>query len=171
MYIWLISLVIILGIGLILCLQRPPAEIIAANKELMAMSEKIRTYYRNRPDYWGLSNSEVIKHNLYVGKMTNNILTNGLGKGIVVGSDELGSQVMPGSRSFAITYTKLNNDECIALASFNWKEEDKLGLISMAVQNSKGSYEFSWGEKGLPLSRGRAKQFCGQENSIMWRFE
>lgn len=170
-YIWLCSLALILFIGIVLCLQRPPAEIIAAQQEVITLSSKIRAHYRNRPDYWGLNGNEVINKKLVAFKISNNQLYNKLDKPIVIGGDINGTQVMPGSHSYKIVYYDLNKKECEELASFRWQEEDKLGLLSMTIQSSEGTYEFSWGDKGLPLSKGRAKQYCKDKNRIMWSFE
>jgi len=169
--VWLTSVALILLVGIILCLQRPRLEIIEANKEIAKMAENIRAHYRNRPDYWGLNNGEVIKKNLYAGKMNNNQIIGKLNKVIIVGGDAKGGQVMPGQRNFMLGYQKLNRAECEQLASFRWTEESKLGLISLTIENNAGTYEFSWGNKGLPLSRSRAKRHCGEENSIFWTFE
>lgn len=171
MYIWLLSLAIILLIGVILCLQRPSSEIVQANKDIMTTAEKIRTYYRNRPDYWGLDGKMAISNNLYTGTLTNNQIFNGLNKAIVIGSDINGSTVMPGQRSFVIGYRDLNKKECVELSSFRWQEEDKLGLLSLSLQNGEGVYEFSWGDKGLPLSHSKAKQYCKENNHLLWTFE
>lgn len=170
-YIWLISLVLITIIGILLSLQRPPKEIIAADNELIKMTEKIRAHYRNRPDYWGLDNKSVIEQKISLGKFEDNKILNSLGKEVLIGGDGEGTKVMPGARSFVIAYQDLTNKECIELASFQGKEQDKLGLISMSIQNDKGAYDFSWGNKGLPLSRHQAKQYCQEKNKIMWSFE
>ena len=170
-YVWLCSLAVILLVGIVLCLQRPPTEIVQANKDIVNMSEKIRAYYRNRPDYWGLNNSEAINLNLYVGKINNNQIINNLNKNVIIGSDINGSQVMPGQHSFLIGYKDLNKKECVELASLYWAEEDKLGLISVIIQNDSGNYEFSWGDKGLPLSKGQAQKYCKEKNNILWTFE
>jgi len=171
MYIWICSLVAIVFIGILLCLQRPAGEIIQTNKELLSTADKIRSFYRNRPDYWGLNTQEVIANKLYVGQIENDKLINALGKEVVVGSDVEGTNIMPGQRSFVISHLKATNKECIELAAFRWQEEGKLGLISFSIQNDSGDYEFSWGNKGLPLSRSRAKQYCKEENNLLWTFE
>lgn len=171
LYIWLSSLIIIILVGVMMCFQRPSEKIIEANKEVLMLAGKIRTYYSNRPDYWGLGNSEVIKQKLYPGKINNNQIMNNLGKIVNIGSDGNGTPIMPGVHNFIISYQKLNQKECIELASFHWSEEDRLGLISITIQNTKGSYEFSWGDKGLPLSKGMAKQYCKEENKLLWSFE
>lgn len=171
MYIWLVSLVVIVLIGIIFCLQRPPAEIVQANKDIVETAGKIRAYYRRLPDYWGLNNAEAVKNNLYVGVITNNQIMNGLKKPVIIGADINGNPVMPGQHSFMIGYRDLNRDECVSLMSFRWQEQDKLGLLSVTVLNDDGTYEFSWGDKGLPLSRSRAKQYCRDKNHIMWSFE
>ena len=171
LYIWLFSLIAIIAIGVLLSLQRPSAEIIAADKELVETTEKIRTYYRNRPDYWGLDNGVVIEQHLYAGELKEGKVINSLQKEVIVGSDDKGTKVMPGSRNFIVMYRGLTKEECIAIASFRGKEQDQLGLISMSIQNNKGTHEFSWGNKGLPLSSGQVKKYCQEENNVMWSFE
>ncbi|MBR1605353.1 MAG: hypothetical protein IJ660_04520 [Alphaproteobacteria bacterium] len=171
LYIWLFSLFFIILLGVIFSFKRPPSEIIAADKELIKMTEKVRMYYRNRPDYWGLNNTVAIEQKFYQGELKDNKIFNTLGKEVVIGADGDGTQVMPGARSFVITYRELDKKECIELAIFQGKEQDKLGLISMSIQNDKGTYDFSWGNKGLPLSRKQAKQYCQEKNNIMWSFE
>ncbi len=170
-YIWLGSLLLIISIGIILCFQRPPTEIIKAGQDLFAMSEKIRSFYRNRPDYWGLDVSTAIKQKLFEGSISENKIVNNLGKEVVIGGDHEGSQIMPGTRSFMITYKNLSKQECVELSVFRGQEPDKLGLISMSIQNEKGIYNFSWGNKGLPLLKSQAKKYCEDENSVIWSFE
>ena len=170
-YIWLCSLVIIVLIGVMMCFQRPSEQSVAANKEMLETAEKIRAFYRNRPDYWGLNGNEAVKNQLFTAKINNNQLLNSLNKKIIIGADSEGTTVMPGQKSFAITYLDVDKKECIELASFSWKAEENLGLLSMMIQNDGQNYEFSWGDKGLPLSQGRAKQFCHEKNNIMWLFE
>ena len=89
----------------------------------------------------------------------------------MVGSDEKGTTIMPGQHNFVISYRELSKKECIELASFRWQEEDKLGLLSMSIQNAEGTYEFSWGNKGLPLTKSRAKQYCQEKSNVLWSFE
>lgn len=170
-YTWVASLTVIILLGVLLCYQRPPESVIKANRSLIAMSDKIRRYYQNRPDYWGLNTNEVVRQNLYSGTLNNNSIINELGKPVVVGADSEGNPVMPGGRSFMIGYRNLSTDECVELASFRWNEEDKLGLLSLTIQNAEGTFEFSWGDKGLPVSRSRAKHYCKTDSKIMWSFE
>lgn len=171
LYIWLFSLIIIIIAGILLSFQRPPAEIIAADNELVKITEKIRIYYRNRPDYWGLDNDVALQQKFYVGELVEGKMLNALHKEIMIGGDGSGAKVMPGARSFKVAYQHLNKKECVELAAFRGKEQDKLGLISMSIQNDKGTYDFSWGNKGLPLNRNQAKQYCQEENNIVWSFE
>ena len=169
-YVWAISLVIIVAVGVVLCLQRPSPEMVQANREMLSLAKKIRTYYHNRPDYWGLDTNEVIKQKLHVSKLKDNQLINSLGKEIVVG-DAQGTQIMPGTHSFVISYKNLTQKECVDMVSIRWQEEDKLGLISISIRNGQNNYEFSWGDKGLPLSQSQAKQYCKESNDLLWVFE
>ncbi len=171
MYIWLCSLIAIVAVGILLCLQRPSSEIVQANREILSTADKIRSFYRNRPDYWGLDTNDVISHKLYAGHKKGQVIVNNLGQEVVIGSDAEGTKIMPGQRIFTISYLKTNKKQCIELASFRWQEEGKLGLISFKVKNGSGEYEFNWGNKGLPLSRNYAKQYCEEENNLSWTFE
>ena len=170
-YTWLGSLIFIVATGIFFCFQRPSSEIIKAEQSIVSISEKIRAFYRNRPDYWGLSNTSVISQKLYDGTIVEGKMLNNLGKEIVVGGDSSGSQVMPGSKSFVVTYKELNRAECIELSAFRGQEQDRLGLIAMSIRNETGVFEFSWGNKGLPLSKSQAKKYCAEKNDIMWTFE
>ena len=170
-YTWLGALIFILIIGIFFCFQRPSVEIIKAEQSLVTTSEKIRAFYRNRPDYWGLSHTSVISQKLYDGTIVENKILNSLGKEVVVGGNSSGSQVMPGSRSFVVTYKELNRQECIEISAFRGREQDRLGLIAMSIRNETGVFEFNWGNKGLPLSKNQAKKYCTEKNDIMWTFE
>lgn len=170
-YAWGASLIVVVLIGALLCMHRPSPEIVKANQELVGTAERIRGYYRNRPDYWGLSTGEVLKQNLYEGVMNNNRILNNLGKPVVIGADSDGNAVMPGQRSFMIEYRELSRKECIELLSFRWQEEDKLGLLSVSLKNDSGSYDFGWENGGLPVSRNIAEKSCKKDNMVMWFFE
>lgn len=171
-YAWGISLIIIVLIGVLLCVNRPNPEIVKAYHELIGTAGKIRGYYSNRPDYWGLNTGAALKQNLHEGVMNNNRILNNLGKPVVIGADSEGNAVMPGQHSFMIGYRGLSRKECIALLSFRWSEEDGLGLLSVSLKNDAGGvYDFVWEDGGLPVSRGMAGKYCGQDNSVMWFFE
>ena len=170
-YIWLMSIVIIIFFGVFLIFQRPSTDVVSAYKELLETSDKVRTHYKNKPDYWGLNTTEAVKNKLFSGKLTNNQIINSLGKYVIIGGDISGNTVMPRMRSFVIGYKDLTQKECIELASFIWKESDKLGLLSVQINTDNVEYNFDWGEDGLPLSRSKAKQFCGEVNSLVWIFE
>lgn len=154
-----------------LLFQRPNSKNIAANKELVQISSKIRQYYQNRPDYRGLNTAEVVKNNLYVGKVSNNVILNSRNKPVLIGGDAAGSIVMPGSRSFVISYLDLTRKECIELSSRFWQETEKLGVLSMSIINNAYNQEFNWGEGGLPLNTSQAEKYCKDKNTLVWAFE
>ncbi len=151
--------------------QRPSSKNVAANQELVQISSKIRQYYQNRPDYRGLNTAEVVKNNLYVGKVNNNVILNSRGKSVLIGGDAAGSMVMPGIRSFVISYLDLTRKECIELSSRFWQETEKLGVLSMSIINETYNQEFNWGEDGLPLSKSQAEKYCKNKNTLVWSFE
>ena len=170
-YTWLVSIILIISLGCFLIFQRPSAEVVSSHKELLTMSESIRKHYKNKPDYWGLNTTEVVKDKLYTGKLTNNQIINSLGKYVIVGADIEGNPVMPGMKSFIIGYKGVSKKECVELASFIWNENDKLGLLSIQINTDKMEHNFDWSEDGLPLSKNKAKQFCSENNNIIWVFE
>lgn len=151
--------------------QRPSSKNIAANKELVQISSKIRQYYQNRPDYRGLNTTEVVKNNLYVGKVSNNVILNSRNKPVLIGGDAAGSVVMPGGRSFVISYLDLTRKECVELSSRFWQETEKLGVLSMSIVNNAYNQEFNWGEGGLPLNKSQAEKYCKDKNTLVWVFE
>ena len=90
---------------------------------------------------------------------------------VVIGADIEGNIVMPGMRGFIIGYKGLNKKECIELVSLHWADSEKLGLLSITIKNQIATREFSWGNEELPLTRNIAKQYCQENNDIIWTFE
>ena len=171
MYVWIGSLSFIFIVGFIIMMLRPSKEVVDASQDLISMSEKIRKHYSNKPDYWGLSNQEIIKQKLYSGIINNNQIINSLGKKVLIGGDTKGTTIMPGMKSFIISYLNLTKKECIFLSTFKWTELDNLGLISISINNGKAIKQLNWGEDGLPLQPQEAKEYCSDNNDISWTFE
>lgn len=151
--------------------------LIAPNKNILAMSEletmatAIRNSYKNSPAYWGLDSKFVINNNI-ANDVKDSKIVNVLGKNTFVGYGFDATTLMPGSKTFDIVYKDLSKSECIALASFEFSEEQKLSLVAIILRIDNKEEEFNWGgENKLPLSVNIAKRFCKEKNDILWRFE
>ncbi|MFV0627057.1 MAG: hypothetical protein ACK5N8_06900 [Alphaproteobacteria bacterium] len=142
-------------------------------KELFTTSDIIRKEFKNKPGYWGLDNKFIIEKNL-INNVNENRIVNGLGKNVIIGKDFEGYKVMPGERTFDVTYIGLNQKECINLVAYELQESQKISLVSVKVKNIEKVVEFSWdGENKLPISIDSAKIVCknNQQNDILWTFE
>lgn len=144
---------------------------VAQQNELLA--QKIRQYYSQRPDYWGLSTKTVINNKIAPAEMiTAQGLRNAYNAEVLVGNGINGDIVMPGSRSFDVVYKNLNRRQCMELASYGYSEKYLLGLNSITINSEKSSNTFNWGEgKTLPLSAKEAKKKCGLTNTLLWHYE
>lgn len=168
-----------LGGLLIICLLfllfSNPSNISAqAMEEMKAMSVKIHESFRQKPDYWGLSNDYIIKNQLAPKEaVREDKIISLTGAQIFVGSGEDGYMAMPGSQSFDIVYKGLSRKNCVILASYNLDYMEKLGLLSLTIKNAKESKEFSWGgENKLPVDIADAKDACmSSNNTIIWTFK
>ena len=152
---------------------RPNPKIAQAATELALTADNIRVFYQTRPGYWGLDSTIVIKNNLAAnGMIQNGAIKNAFGKPVKIGQDADGNIVMPGSRSFVVAYHDLNQNECTAMAAFKLNENASLSLLDMNLINAQGTTEFNWGgENKLPITKDEARKFCGDNNTIVWRFE
>lgn len=167
-----VTALLILALSLIITNKEGKRVEIATN-QVASLSEKIRKYYSNKPDYWGLDTNQVISKNIDPqiiqegGKLKNIFNTN-----ILIGSDKDGAVVMPGSKSFGLTFSNLNKKTCIALATYKFEESKSLGLIRMTISNKDAEKIFTWGgEDELPILESKAKKACNSLNSIMWSYE
>lgn len=142
---------------------------IIAGQQVWSLADGIRQYYRTRPDAWGLSTLAIAQSKIAgAGMIVGDNITNALGKEVLIGADSVGNVVMPGGRSFVITYKNLNYDECVEIASQPLNEKQQLSLTSMVIANDTES-RFIWGgENLLPISPAVAKDSCRKNNLIAW---
>lgn len=142
---------------------------IIAGQQVWSLADGIRQYYRTRPDAWGLSTLAIVQSKIAgAGMIADDNITNALGKDVLIGADSAGNVVMPGGRSFVITYNNLNYDECVEIASQPLNEKQQLSLTSMVIANDTESH-FIWGGKNLlPISLAAAKNSCRKNNLIAW---
>lgn len=168
-----IIIVVVLFMLLLLIVNKEDKRIEIAANQVSSLSEKIRKYYRNKPDYWGLDTNQIISNNI-APQISNDkkALKNAFGSDILIGSDKYGSVVMPGSRSFSIIFKNLNKKACISLATYRFEESKSLGLISMTIVNENSEKMFAWGgENELPIPEIKAKNICKTGGSIIWSYE
>lgn len=91
---------------------RPNPKIEIAATQLAQTANNIRLFYQTKPGYWGLNTETVIKNNLEAGGMLiDGKLQNAFGKPVIIGEDEQGSIIMPGTRHLRLRFpnsTKAN---------------------------------------------------------------
>lgn len=146
-----------------------------AGTQIEELALRIRNHYKIRPDYWGLSTSEVISNHLYPDSMTVNggKLLGYFANPVEIGMDEYGSSVMPTLRDFVIAYNDLTKAQCIALASDRYRSNFWLGLKEISIVNSTHKQTFGWnnGKMSLPISRSNAMHNCQNGSNILFRME
>lgn len=152
---------------------RTNQKIIDTMDNLVQLTENIRRNYKNRPDYWGLSTDSVVQKQIAPAAMLQNgKLVCPVSSDVSVGSDETGSMVMPGMRSFYIAFKNLSKKDCVDLAVFPLSEKNKLGLLSVTIKNDDEETLFQWGgEAPLPITKEQAAKKCRNKNIILWNFE
>lgn len=152
---------------------RTNQKIIDTMDNLVQLTENIRRNYKNRPDYWGLSTDSVVQKQIAPAAMLQNgKLVCPVSSDVSVGSDETGSMVMPGMRSFYIAFKNLSKKDCVDLAVFPLSEKNKLGLLSVTIKSGDEETLFQWGgEAPLPITKEQAAKKCRNKNIILWNFE
>lgn len=165
---------IILGIAIligavVLWLIKPDSKILQAHQQVASLAEEIRSFYRRKPDAWGLNTTTAIENRLVNPNMIHgHTLRNALDKEVLLGSDILGNTVMPGNRNAVIVYKHLNQTECEKLATMPFDNKMQLSVNSISIVNSQ-EHKFTWGnENALPISYENAKKLCQKNNDILW---
>ena len=148
-------------------------KIVLAQNDMIILAENIRKQYTKKPDYWGLSTQSVIQNAIAPKSMLRaGKLFSPVAKEILVGTDEDGNMVMPGTRSFYIIYKGLSKRNCIDMASHPMSEQNKLGLLSVTIANEENNVVFQWGGSNpLPIQKEKASKICQHKNIILWNFE
>ena len=168
------------GIGFVLVFafiwhiaMAPNTKIAEAQQNMFALTENIRNFYKKRPDYWGLSTQSALKNGLIPQMMLKDSkIYSAVGQNILIGSDEAGSVVMPGMRSFYIIYNGVSKKDCVDMVSYPISEQNKLGLLGVIIKNNKEEVVFQWGgENSLPIKKDKATKICRNKSIILWNFE
>ena len=138
--------------------------------ELSELSTKIRTYYKMRPDFWGLNTKEVALNNLLPSTMSfeGEKLKGFWGKEIVIGANENGDAVLPSQRNFVITYKGLNKEQCVALADKKIGENFWFGVEKILISSGEEKQFFNWGttDFSLPANKKEVKKVCKNNNVV-----
>lgn len=117
---------------------RPNPKIEIAATQLAQTANNIRLFYQTKPGYWGLNTETVIKNNLEAGGMLiDGKLRNAFGKPVIIGEDEQGSIIMPGTRHFTVTFPELNKSECTVMAAFRLNERESLEPVADDYQQRR----------------------------------
>ena len=138
------------------------------------LADKIRDFYRIKPNYWGLDTSFALENNIFPSDMVQDeTAQNALGSSVLVGSGFMGEALYPGSQGFDIVYTELGRVPCIFLLSYPFSKEQTLSLSQISLLNDLGdNITFTWGgDFPLMPDTQTAKKFCSKSNSILWHFE
>lgn len=145
-----------------------------AAQEVQQLSTNIRRYYQNRPDFWGLDTQTVVEKAILPQNMSHQKGLQGFwGNPVLVGNGSEGAMLMPGSRTFDIVYKNLNRKQCMALAPYKFDEQFFMGLSYMVLIKDNTQETFTWDDKvkKLPITTAMAKEFCAENNHILWHFQ
>ena len=140
-------------------------------QDFFTISDDIRSFYSDKPDYWGLDTDFVIKNKIissdFIG---HNRLLSGNGTAFLIGKGVDAETVMPTDHNFDIILKNLTKAQCISYAESNLTEEQLLKLEKINIINEKGSFTFEWGgERKLPIVNYVTKDICQEKsNTIIW---
>ena len=106
------------------------------------------------------------------GMIKNQMAINALGQKILIGQGINGDMVMPGMSGFDVVYPNISRKYCVLLLSYQFKEQQLLGLKSITLDNGEEQTVFVWGgENPLPISREQVVSRCKAKNTLLWSFE
>ena len=164
------TLILIIPLSLFCCSEE---SIEPTANQLIELTNKIRQKFSSKPDFWKLNTQWVIDNQILSEDMVDNDnIINELGKNILIGFGAQGQMLMPGAKSFDVVYEDLNHNECVALSSYHFSEQQILGLLSLTIINETQETRLIWGENGKLLpSKDKAQTICGKKNILIWNFE
>ena len=163
-------LVLVIPLSLFYCSEEKTEP---AAHQLIELTNIIRQKFNNKPDLWKLNTQWVIDNQVLPEDMIDDdSIVNALGKNVLVGFGMHGQMLMPGAKSFDIVYEDLTYNECVALASYQFSQQQLLGLLSLSIINEDQENCFVWGDGGkFPPSPEKAQAICGKKNILIWNFE
>lgn len=142
-------------------------------QQVEMLASQVRSYYAQKPNYWGLSNAVALEKGIVPENMNRNgKIISALGKELFVGGDVQGNPVSIGSREFAISIADVGTAACRSLATAPLNDFFKLGLIRLTIKNNEQEQTFEWGgENPLPITKAKAVEICSKNNALSWFFE
>ncbi len=155
---------------LLLCFYfQTDKSVIKSENQLNNLVNRVRIFYRNKPNAWGLNTYSAIQNNIVPEEMIyGRQIKNSLGKEVLLGANEFGNTIMPGNNKIAIVYKNLNKKECEALSTAKLSEDMKMSVNLIKIINSE-THIFSWGGKYiLPITSEKAREICQKDNDVLW---
>lgn len=138
---------------------------------IFKIAEAARTYYNNRPDYWGLSTDILVANevipNQYL-RDKNIVLEDDIH--ILLGEGYQAAPVSPRMLTFDIVMPNLSKAKCMAYAEAVLSEQQLLVLDKLTIFNDAGNAVYTWGgENTLPVEKYTSKNFCiNGANTLVW---
>jgi len=162
---------LIIGGGYYACSASQRA-IIRDVSDIFILSDDIRSYFSNKPDYWGLNTKFVIRNKILPRRFTrrHKVILKSKRK-IMFGNGENADTVMPTMQTFDIVLPNLNKAQCISYAEAVVSDENMLKLYSIRIVNSLGNFAFEWGNnvRPLPVAKYATKDLCVKgQNTVIW---
>ena len=138
---------------------------------IFEIAESARTYYSNKPDYWGLSTDILVNNNVIPAQNLqdkNIVLEDSIH--VLLGEGYLAAPVSPRMLTFDIVIPNLNKAKCMAYAEAELSEQQLLVLDKLTIYNDEGNAVYTWGgENTLPVVRYSSKNFCiNGANTLIW---
>ncbi len=149
-----------------------------ANKtveDIFKISDNIRQFYVDKPNYWGLDTQKVLKENIIDEKyIKDNKISIGKDISVNIGKGKDANTLMFIDNSFDIVIKGLNKSKCISLIEAEISKENIVKLHKITLFNSNGEFNFEWdeGKYSLPVKEYIAKDICSDvDNIVLWTVE
>ena len=139
---------------------------------IFSIADEIRSYYSDKPDYWGLDTKFAITQKIIPSNfIKDDHLLLSSSTEVLIGNGENAETIMPRSLHFDIIIKNLTKAQCISYSEFVLDDKDLLSLNSISIINSSGEYLFEWGngKNSLPVKKYATKDFCiDGKNTLIW---
>ncbi len=164
-------LLLIVLVGFASCSQNQ--KVISKNiASIFSISDDIRTYFSDKPSYWGLSTNYVLEKSI----ISQNYVSNGKivlknNKEISIGQGYQATPVTPNAKIFDIVLKGLNKAECISYLEAEISKTNLVKLYSISLINNNINLIFMWGNTNtpLPIKKYTGRSVCDADNNtIVW---
>ena len=144
-------------------------------KDIFYISDNVRQFYVEKPNYWGLNTQTAIRENIVDSKyILKDKIVLGKGLSVLIGKGFQADTLMFLDNSFDIVVNGLDKKNCISLIEADISKENIVKLREISLQNSKGLFSFRWedGKYSLTVKKYIAKDICSDvNNSLLWSVE